>query len=310
MIPIELPEEKVTSANSPVITGKVVQLAKEAGGSEYAACVVYSLLVNKRWFERQAVLELWDAELHELRAMACEIIAKRIIEAEENAEYLMQELLLKRFSILRDGEVTEPANAVERAVDLHAVTVIGSSGYQKCVKYLWRGWLQQDDKNAGTFVPYKERDNTSYWVHLNPDRMRAPLYQNVVQVIISIIYLGLFTGAVNTINESGDLDVVEGILYLMTFGFVCDELAKFWKVGIYYFGFWNAFNSTLYGLLTSSFVIRMIALAHSPDSDDERRAELNKLGYHIFAFSAPPCSGADYCSTSIPFASLELCWSC
>ena len=287
MIPIELPEEKVTSANSPVITKKVVQLAKEAGGSGYAACVIYSLLVNKRWFERQAVLELWDAELHELRAMACEIIAKRIIEAEENAEYLMQELLLKRFSVLRDGEVTEPANAVERAVDLHAVTVIGSSGYQKCVEYLWRGWLQQDDKNAGTFVPYKERGNTNYWVHLNPDRMRAPLYQNAVQIIISIIYLGLFTGAVNTINESGDLDVVEGILYLMTFGFVCDELAKFWKVGIYYFGFWNAFNSTLYGLLTSSFVIRMIALAHSPDSDDERRAELNKLGYHIFAFSAP-----------------------
>ncbi len=287
MIPIELPEEKVTSANSPIITKKVVQLAKEAGGKEYAACVVYCLLVNKRWFKRQALLELWDADLHDVRATACEIIAKRIIEAEEDAEYLMQELLLKRFSVMRDGEETEPANAVERAVDLHAVTVIGSSGYQKCIKYLWRGWLQQDDKNAGTFVPYKARDNTSYWVHLNPDRMRAPLYQNAVQITISIIYLGLYSGAVNTINEDGDLDIVEGILYLMTFGFICDELAKFWKVGIYYFGFWNAFNSTLYALLTASFVIRMIALAHSPNSDDERRTELNKLGYHIFAFSAP-----------------------
>ena len=287
MIPIELPEENVTSANSPIVTKNVVKLAKEAGGKDYAACVVYCLLVCKRWFKRQALLELWDADLHNLRAVACEIIAKRIIEGEEDQDYLMQDLLLKRYSVLRDAQETEPANAVERAVDLHALMIIGSSGYQKCIKYLWRGWLQQDDKNAGTFVPYKARDNTNYWAHLNPDRMRAPVYQNTVQNAISILYLGLYTGAINTINESGDLDIVEGILYLMTFGFICDELAKFWKVGMYYFGFWNAFNSTLYALLTTSFVIRMIALAHSPDSDDERRQELNKLGYHIFAFSAP-----------------------
>lgn len=248
---------------------------------------MYCLLVCKRWYNRQSELELWDADLHDVRAVACEIIAKRLIEAEENQEYLLQDILLKRFSVIRDGEDTEPTNVVERAVDLHALTIIGSSGYQKCVKYLWKGWLTQDDKAAGRFIPYKDRDNTSYWAHLNPDRMRVPLYQNTVQITISMIYLALFTGAINTINEDGDLDVVEGILYLMTFGFICDELAKFWKVGIYYFGFWNAFNSTLYALLTSSFVIRMTALAHSPDEDDERRVELNKLGYHIFAFSAP-----------------------
>lgn len=287
VIPIELPEEKITSANSSVITQKVVETAKEAGGKDYASCVVYCLLVCKRWFKRQAILELWDADLHEVRAVACEMIAKRIIEGEEDQEYLMQEVLLKRYSVLRKDEETTPANAIERAVDLHCLRVIGSSGYQKCIKYLWRGWIHQDDKDAGTYVFYKERDNTSYWAHLNPDRMRAPVYQNVVQISISIIYLGLYTGAVNTVNEDGDLDVVEGILYVMTLGFICDEVAKFWKVGIYYFGFWNAFNNCLYALLTASFVIRMIALSHSPDEDDERRRQLNRLGYHIFCVSAP-----------------------
>ncbi|KIX04151.1 uncharacterized protein Z518_07705 [Rhinocladiella mackenziei CBS 650.93] len=287
VIPIELPEEKITAANSSIVTKKVVQTAKEAGGKEYAACVVYCLLVCKRWFKRQAILELWDAGLHEVRAVACEIIAKRIIEGEENQEYLMQEVLLKRYSVLRKEEETQPANVIERAVDLHCLTVIGSSGYQKCIKYLWRGWIHQDDKDADTYIFYKDRDNTSYWAHLNPDRMRAPIYQNVVQISISLIYLALYTGAVNTVNEDGDLDVVEGILYVMTFGFICDEIAKFWKVGLYYFGFWNAFNNCLYALLTASFIIRMIALAHSPDEDDERRRELNRLGYHIFCFSAP-----------------------
>ncbi len=287
VIPCEIEESKIVKANSPVITKKVVQTAKEAGGKEHAACVVYCLLVCKRWFKRQAMLELWDSDMHDVRAVACEVIAKAIIEAEEDQTFLLQETLLKRYSIVRDGEETEPANVIERAVDLHALMVIGSSGYQKCIKYLWKGWLHQDDKNAGKFVDYKEKANTSYWVHLNPDRMRAPVYQNAVQVLVSLIFLGLYTGAVNTVNEDGDLDIVEGILYLMTFGFICDEVAKFWKVGRYYFGFWNAFNNCLYALLTASFVVRIVALTHSPDADDERRMELNKLSYHIFAFSAP-----------------------
>lgn len=287
VIPIELSEEKITAANSAIITKQVIKTAKEAGGTEYAAAVVYCLLVCKRWFKRQAFLELWDADLHNVRAVACEILAKRIIEGEENSEYLLKEVLLQRYSVMRDGEETTSANVIERAVDLHALTVIGSSGYQKCIKYLWRGWIHQNDKDAGNFVFYSERDNTSYWAHLNPDRMRCPLYQNTVQISISLIYLVMYTGAVNTINEDGDLDVVEGILYIMTLGFICDEVAKFWKVGIYYFGFWNAFNNVLYSLLTASFIIRMIALAHSPDEDDERRRELNRLGYHIFAVSAP-----------------------
>lgn len=287
VIPIELDEDKITAANSGIITKQVVKTAKEAGGTEYAASVVYGLLVCKRWFKRQAYLELWDADLHNVRAVACEIIAKRIIEGEENQEYLMKEVLLQRYSVWRDGEETSSANVIERAVDLHALTVIGSSGYQKCIKYLWRGWIHQDDKDAGNFVFYNERDNTNYWAHLNPDRMRCPFYQNTVQISISVIYLGMYTGAVNTINEDGDLDVVEGILYLMTLGFICDEVAKFWKVGFFYFGFWNAFNNVLYALLTASFVIRIVALMHSPDEDDERRRELNKLGYHIFAVAAP-----------------------
>ncbi|KAJ9653986.1 Calcium channel yvc1 [Neophaeococcomyces mojaviensis] len=287
VIPIEIEEFKVTRANSAVITEKVVRTAKEAGGEEYKACVVYCLLVCKRWFKKQAILELWDSDLHDVRATACEYIAKRIIEDEEDQIYLMQKVLLWRFSVLKDGEETEPANVIERAVDMHALVVIGSSGYQKTVRYLWYGWIVQDDKDAGHFIDYKNRDKTDYWLHFDPDRMRTPMYQNAVQVLMSLLYLLLYTAAVNTVNEDGDLDVVEAILYIMTLGFIADEVAKFWKVGRYYFGFWNGFNMCLYALLTTSFVIRMLALAHSPNEVDERRGELNKLGYHFFAFSAP-----------------------
>ena len=194
----------------------------------------------------------------------------------------MQEILLRRYSIVVDGEQTHPANVVERAVDLHALRVTGSSGYQKCVSYLWRGWIVQDENDPSRFVDYKKKDVVDYWTHVHPDRMRAPIYQNATQIIISLIFLGLYTGAINTVNPSGDLDVVEIILYIFTLGFICDEMAKVWKVGRLYLGFWNVFNLILYGLLTTSLVTRFIALSHPLDSDDDhRRGKYNELSYNF-----------------------------
>lgn len=200
-------------------------------------------------------------------------------------DYLLEQVLLKRFSIYVGGEDSPSANAIERAVDLHATQVIGSSGYQKCISYIWRGWLMQDDGDPARFVPYTKKTDTSYWAHLDPDRMRVPQYQNAVQVLISIIFLALYTSAINTINPTGDLDIVEGLLYIFTFGFICDEFAKIWKVGRFYIGFWNVFNSTLYALLVVSFITRMIAVGHP--LGDRKRDEFNVISYNFLAFTAP-----------------------
>jgi len=80
VIPCQLEEWKITKANSPVVTPKVVRTAREAGGKDNGSCVVYCLLVCNRWFRRQAILELWDADMHNARATACEVLAKLIIE--------------------------------------------------------------------------------------------------------------------------------------------------------------------------------------------------------------------------------------
>ncbi|KAL5116136.1 Calcium channel yvc1 [Pleosporales sp. CAS-2024a] len=285
VIPCELEEEHIVKAHSPILTHAVLATAKAAGGDHHQACVVFCLLVVKKWFQKQATTELWDADLHNVRAVAAEMIAKRLIEAEEDMDYLFEDVLLKRYSTLVDGVPTAPTNAVEKAVDLHAVTAIGSSGYQKCINYLWRGWVVQDDQDPSRFVNYDNKTNTSFWAHLDPDRMRVPRYQNWVQIAFSFIYLGLYTGAINTINASGDLDTVEGLLYIFTLGFVCDEANKFWKVGRFYLSFWNMFNSTLYSLLTVSFVLRLVALGHP--LGEHKRARFNELSYDFLAFTAP-----------------------
>lgn len=204
------------------------------------------------------------------------------IETEENQTYLFQNILLKRYAICIDGGETHPANVIERAVDLHALRITGSSGYQKCVNYLWRGWLVQDENDPSSFIDYGEKDDTNYWTHVHPDRMRAPVYQNATQVIISIIYLGLFTGAINTVNPTGDLDPTEIFLYIFTFGFICDEFSKFYKVGRNYIGFWNVFNLTLYALLTTSLITRFMALSHPIEHGHKGpRGRLNELSYNF-----------------------------
>ncbi|KAJ8120661.1 hypothetical protein ONZ43_g2685 [Nemania bipapillata] len=285
-VPCELEKQQITKPHSKIITQKVITAAKEAGGPDNKACVVYCLLVAKRWFRHQALCELWDAELHELRATACEVIAKHIIESEEDMTYLMHSVLLKRYSTIIDGEPTPPVNVIEKAVDLHALRVIGSSGYQKCLSYLWKGWLVQDENDPASFVEYKERDNISFLPHLDPDRMRAPMYQNAFLLLISFVYLALYTGAINTINPTGDLDFVEVLLYVFTIGFIFDELTKFYKAGYHILGFWNAFNNTLYSLLMVSLALRFVALTRSP-GDIEARERFNSLSYNFLAFTAP-----------------------
>ncbi|KAH8912687.1 hypothetical protein BR93DRAFT_948814 [Coniochaeta sp. PMI_546] len=286
-VPCELEEDQITRPHSKIITKKVIQAAREAGGSEHRACVVYCLLINKRWWKHQSLVELWDADLHRVRAVACEVIAKAIIETEDDVSYLLHAVLLKRYSIMVGGRATPPSNVIEKAVDMHALRVIATSGYQKCINYLWRGWLVQDENDPASFVDYKDKDNVSFLAHLDPDRMRAPMYQNAAQMMFSLIYLSLYTGAINTVNPGGDVDIVEALLYIFTLGFIFDEITKFWKAGYHILGFWNAFNNLLYGLLTVSLVLRFIAFSHSAEDPDGLRHHYNTLSYNFLAVSAP-----------------------
>ncbi|KAF4341105.1 calcium channel YVC1 [Fusarium beomiforme] len=284
-IPCELEESAITRSHSTVITNKVIQAAKEAGGQKYRSCVVYALLVNMRWFKREAIIELWDADLHDLRAVACTVIAKQIIEGEEDLDYLLHHVLLRRYSFLIDQVPTAPTNVIEKAVDLHAVRVIGSSGYQKCIAYLWRGWLVQDEDDPSEFVDYKNKTNTNFLIHMDPDRMRAPRYQNAAQLLFSIIYLALYTAAVNTANSSGVLDGAEIALYIFTFAYVCDECLKYYKAGYHILGFWNVFNFVLYSFLTVSLVLRIIGLVYR--DENAVHDKYNELSYNLLSFVAP-----------------------
>ena len=143
----------------------------------------------------------------------------------------------------------------------------------------------QDENDPSVFVDYTDKDNPDFLTHMDPDRIRAPVYQNAAQVIFSIIYLILYTIAINSINASGNFDGAEILLYIFTIGFVSDEFMKFWKAGYQIMGFWNAFNGVLYAFLTASFILRIIGL--TADEDSKHRVHYSQLSYNMLAFTAP-----------------------
>lgn len=78
VIPYELQQSLITNPNSTVITKNVIRTAKEAGGEEYRACVLFCLLVCQKWFHTEGLHALWDSPLCDCRALACQVIAKKL----------------------------------------------------------------------------------------------------------------------------------------------------------------------------------------------------------------------------------------
>ncbi|KAK9241161.1 hypothetical protein V1525DRAFT_351466 [Lipomyces kononenkoae] len=286
IIPIEVKQSRITRpGGASVITNDVLKLALEAAEGPTKACVIYALLTCKQWYRHLELEELYDAELNALRATASQVIAKRLIDNEKDQDFLFKQMLCRRFAIIIDNEVTSHRSALEFAIDLHALIVIGSAGFQKCVGWIWHGWIIQSPDNPTEYVSYADAACPDFWIHYDPDRIKTPLYQNALQLFISIVYLALYTGTVNSEYPGRRFDAVEGLLYVFTLGFICDEVNKFSKIGFYNFSFWSAFNDTLYTILAISFVIRMIALAQPAGTIAQDNYDI--LAYRILAFCAP-----------------------
>ncbi|ODQ64951.1 hypothetical protein NADFUDRAFT_46764 [Nadsonia fulvescens var. elongata DSM 6958] len=287
---------EITAPNSTILDGHIIEMAYKAaagagngkpGTSSYAyrSTLVFALLVVKKWYISMANTTIFNADLYHLRELAAEKLAAQILDSQTDDHYLFIDMLCKRYSITLNDEESDPLSALELAVDLHSTIVISSAGYQRCMKWLWRGWIIQSDSDPTEYVFYRGVSHTSFWSHFDPDRIKTPLYQNALQIFFSIIYLILYTASINTPNEArGTFDSFEILLYILTLGFIVDEVTKLYHVGFRYIGFWNVFNDTLFAVLSSSFVFRMIAMFQT-DSDNKVKYDL--ISYHLLACCSP-----------------------
>ncbi|BFZ55795.1 Calcium channel yvc1 [Savitreella phatthalungensis] len=260
LIPVQIDEALVTTPRGHVITTKVLDLVQEAGG-DLPGCVVYCCLYVCRYFRRLCLTNLPDADVNQIRALACEVIAKQLLERETDEGFLFGECLLRRYAILQRRSRSDPKSAVELAVDVHIPRVIASSPADEAIRKIWRG---------DVLVKYAEDDSLQFaevsaasWL----DKANVPRNQNALQIILSLVFLLLYTAVVNTANRGGAFDVFEVLMYLFVAGYLADEVSKVWKVGYEYVGFWNVLNLSTWSLIVASFVLRILALVRGSDAD-------------------------------------------
>ncbi|EGW32982.1 uncharacterized protein SPAPADRAFT_137741 [Spathaspora passalidarum NRRL Y-27907] len=295
VIPIIFDVNEITKANSPILNHDVVQLVLKAAGGKgdgkpgttshkYRAALIFCLLKVCGWYWQQSEQELTDNELYSLRATAAQKLAAIIIEQEKNDKYMFLGMLCHRYSICLNGVDATPVSALELAVDMHSTIVIGSSGYQRCIKWLWRGWIMQSNVDPHSYLMYKGVASNSIRTHFDPARIKTPYYQNILEIIFSIFYLILFSIVLNTHKIStGKVDGFEVLFYIFTLGSIVDEIVKFYHVGWNYLGFWNALNDTMYTILSVSIFFRLASL----DSHGAAREKYDEISFRVLSCAAP-----------------------
>ncbi|CCG82591.1 putative Potassium ion channel Yvc1 [Taphrina deformans PYCC 5710] len=286
LIPIVVKESHLTNPKSRIITPKVLDLIERAGESE-PGCVVFCCVYVAKYFHRLCDKDLPDADVHVLRAIACEVIAKQLIERQEDEDFLYSEILLRRYSIVSGGQDSDPKSTVELAVDAHITRVISSGPYNNAMQKIWTGeyLVKYAEDESLQFTPNSVHHKSGFFEHYRVARASVPRYQNLLQITLSTVFLGLYTGTVNTANDDGVMDAVEVMLFLFVLGYLCDEVSKIYKVGKAYIAFWNAVNLMLYTVFAGAFVMRMVAFTIPKDS--KKRVDLVIVSYQILSSAAP-----------------------
>jgi hypothetical protein len=296
VVPIMFEEKDLLALNSPILNENVLNLVYRAAGGKgdgakgtssykYRAALGFCLLKVCDWYWQQAEYELYDNELYNLRATVAQQIAKLIIEEQANDEYLFLGLLCHRYTITLCEVESRPISVLELAVDMHSTIVIGLAGYQRCIKWLWRGWIVQSVLDPHSYVMYKGVLSHSIRTHFDPARVKTPMYQNILEIFFSIVYLVLYTIILNGHQETTTpLDAFEVFFYMFTAGSILDELVKLYHVGMNYLGFWNVFNDFMYGILVISITFRFLSL---DAKDSVRKDKLDEVCFRILSCAAP-----------------------
>ncbi|EDK43809.1 conserved hypothetical protein [Lodderomyces elongisporus NRRL YB-4239] len=296
VIPVVFAKEEITRPDSSILNEQVIQLVYKAAGGKgngekgtssykYRASLVFCLLKCCDWYWQQSEFELSDNELYSLRALSCQTLAAILIDRVSlDDKYLFLSMLCHRYTIHVNGKESTPVSALEMAVDMHSTIVIGSSGYQRCIKWLWRGWIIQSSTDTHSYVLYKGVSSHSIRTHFQPARIKTPLYQNILEVFFSFIYLALFSIILGTHSTNfADLDVFEVTFYLFTLGSVWDEIVKFYHVGWNYIGFWNVFNDFMYSIISVAIIFRIASI----NTHGHWRDKYDEMSYRVLSCAAP-----------------------
>ncbi|KAJ3997676.1 hypothetical protein F5050DRAFT_1806592 [Lentinula boryana] len=318
LLPVEVDPKAINEPTSRIITPQVISAYRAAAG-DFDEALPYCLLRARAEF-------MWDADhnaadydenfgrgrlssvlkalstlisvttftlpLHE--AIACEVLARRIIHS--NPPERLAAVMATRYTHIQiDGDESDPASALEMAIDSHCTIFLSSSESQDVVNSLWKGDLIQkmNEKFNVDYVSYSESQTGSFWSHVNPSRLCVPRYQNFFRIVVWLFFLVVYSQAVRQPVErladpsyTNTMDAWEVILYVIALSTLVEDMNRLFKLLRFVtwraFSFWNIVASLTNSLLLAAFILRMVGLHDNTDYSATLRLNSFQLIILIF----------------------------
>ncbi|KAF8580590.1 hypothetical protein K439DRAFT_1648162 [Ramaria rubella] len=266
LLPVEVSVQSLKDPASKIITPRVISTYVAAAG-DFVEALPFVLLRARQTFLRDASNNISDWDENNGRAVACEVLARRIVHS-MGADRLTS-IMSKRYRYREfDGDVSNPSSALEFAVDQHCTIFLSSNESQLVMNSLWEGrWVQQ----------YTSHDD----IHLRQPLERLdPRHQS--------------------------FDAWECILYFMTLAFIFEGLnwaylfspLQFytttrlfsWRAG--FTSFWTAISVITLALISTAFIFRVLGIM----TDDENGA-LHLKSFQVLSCLITVFDGVKYIGT-------------
>ncbi|KAG2060138.1 hypothetical protein BDR06DRAFT_948194 [Suillus hirtellus] len=292
LLPVEVDYKSINDPTSRVITPNVISAFLDAAG-DLDEALPYCLLRAHADFKREAYLNPADFGENTGRAVACEVLARRIVH--QNPSEKIKSLMSTRYRHREpDGDISEASSALEIAIDTHCTIFLSSTEAQNVVRALWDGELVQTltDQDDIQYVSYHESRQAGFWGHMNPSRISVPRYQNFLRIVIWFLFLAVYSQAVREPLDLLDpnhtvLDVWEIVLYTMGLAFSLEDTHRFYKLFKYAtyraFGFWNVVAFITDSLLLAACLLRIAGLCTTGDHSNTLRLR----SFQVLSFVAP-----------------------
>ncbi|KAF8827041.1 hypothetical protein HHX47_DHR5001051 [Lentinula edodes] len=279
LLPVEVDPQAVNEPTSRIITPQVISAFRAAAG-DFDETLPYCLLRARAEF-------MWDAD-------------HNAADYDENfgrAPDHLAAVMATRYTHLQiDGDESDPASALEMAIDSHCTIFLSSSESQDVVNSLWKGDLIQkmNEKFDVDYVSYSESQTGSFWSHVNPSRLCVPRYQNFFRIVVWLFFLFVYSQAVRQPVERladpsymNTMDAWEVILYVIALSTLVEDMNRLYKLLRFVtwraFSFWNIVAFLTNSLLLAAFILRIIGLHDNTDYS----AKLRLNSFQVLSFVAP-----------------------
>ncbi|KAL1723466.1 hypothetical protein EV715DRAFT_190734 [Schizophyllum commune] len=303
LLPVEVDPASIIEPTSRTITPAVIGAYRAAAG-DFVEALPYCLLRCRSQFIRDANSNPADYDENYGRAIACEVLARRIVHLSPPDR--IRVVMSTRFRHLEsDGDESDMSSALELAIDTNCTIFLSSSEAQDVIMALWRGELvqQNNEQHDIDYVPYSETREATFWGHFHASRLSVPRFQNMFRIFIWLFFLLAYSQAVREPleklhSESMPLDEWEVVLYVFAVSFCLEgnvnpypsclratdsffKLLRFatWRA----FTFWNVVAIITDALLVTALALRIMSLTLEGD----KMVAVRVRTFQVLSYAAP-----------------------